>query len=284
VISPKEWSSEVDASLDRLRELTLEASSEGSELIVWSESAIPASFDASVEMRNYVLSTVKKAGAPILFGTVSYKRSENRPGEARSLNRAYLIEPNGTLAGSYDKIHLMPFGEYVPYQKFFFWTGKMVREVGDFVPGERPVLFSVGDLSVAPLICYESVFPQLVRRFIREGGSLIVNITNDGWFGGAAGPHMHLAFSVFRAVENRRYLVRCANTGVSAVVDPYGRIKVKLDENVSGHISHVVRGEERLTFYAKYGDLLPYFSIAVVLLAALFILPLKLPVWRLRSL
>jgi len=140
------------------------------------------------------------------------------------MNSAFLLRPDGVPAGRYDKVHLVPYGEYVPLRKIFPFIGKLVVGVGDFRPGEgfHPIRGEGWNLGV--LICYEGIFPEAARAYKREGATLLVNITNDAWFGRTSAPYQHLSMTVFRAVETRLYLVRAANTGISAIVDPAGKI------------------------------------------------------------
>jgi apolipoprotein N-acyltransferase len=136
-----------------------------------------------------------------------------------------LISPEGRPLGKYDKTHLVPFGEYVPLKRWLPFLGKIVAQVGDFSRGRvgANLEWSRGDLGV--LICYEVIFPYISRAAVENGAALLINITNDAWYGRSSAPYQHYSMAVFRAVENRRALVRAANTGISGFIDPAGRIR-----------------------------------------------------------
>jgi apolipoprotein N-acyltransferase len=168
----------------------------------------------------------------LLVGAPGYERMPN--GAPRQYNQAWMVAPQKGLDGPYNKIMLVPFGEYVPFGGLLGWVQKAVEAVGDFGRGTAPVVFEgpsvrgpAGNVNVelAPLICYEGIFPDLVRRFVAEHADILVNISNDAWYGRTSAPYQHLAMSAMRAVENRVPMVRSTNTGISAVVDPVGRIR-----------------------------------------------------------
>jgi apolipoprotein N-acyltransferase len=185
-------------------------------------------------------------GVWLLIGTVDYREAE---GEARPVNAAVLVGPDGSLGGAYAKMHLVPFGEYVPWSRYLGFVNRIVEgAIGDFLPGAAPVVLDAGDIRIGASICYEVIFPDLIRGFPLRGANLLANLTNDAWFGTSAGPRQHFAMAVVRAVENRRYLVRAANTGISGLVDPRGRVldRTGMEE------SRVLVGEVRLR-----GDLPP---------------------------
>jgi apolipoprotein N-acyltransferase len=182
-------------------------------------------------------------------------------------NSAALISPSGGIVSRYDKIHLVPFGEYVPLKNVFFFAESLTRNVGDFAPGREYTVSPIGDRRLSTAICYESIFPNLVRQFVANGSELLVVTTNDGWFGQSSAPYQHLRMGVVRAVENRRFIVRAANTGVSAIIDPYGRIlretpigkRMILEGTVSYRSDH--------TFYTRNGDVFAYGNVLVILIS-----------------
>ena len=180
-----------------------------------------------------------------------------------------LLSPAGELVARYRKIQLVPFGEYVPLQPLFTLGGrfaaKLVQEVADFTPGKDAVTGVVDGHAIGGFICYEAIFPDLVRRFPANGAELLVNITNDAWYGTTSAPYQHLAMATFRAVENRRYLVRAANTGVTAVVDPWGRVLERtrlFDTTVLVREVPFVSGT---TFYTRHGDVFAHGCAAAAL-------------------
>jgi apolipoprotein N-acyltransferase len=193
-----------------------------------------------------------------------------RIGESPS-NSAALLDPSGSIISRYDKMHLVPFGEYVPLKDLLFFAEKLVAQVGDFTPGTQYTISSLDGHRVSTAICYESIFPGLVREFVKGGSELIVVITNDGWFGESSAPFQHLRMGVVRAVENRRYIVRAANTGISTIIDPYGRMESRTDLGVRTTLEGTARFRTDRTFYTEYGDVFAYLNVATMLAAAVWI-------------
>jgi apolipoprotein N-acyltransferase len=179
-----------------------------------------------------------------------------------------LARPAQGIAGRYDKQRLVPFGEYVPLERLFYFLESVVSEAGDFRPGRAPTVLRGEAGAVGPLICYEAVFPALARASARQGASLLANLTNDAWYAGTAMPSQHLAHAVFRAVETRRFLLRCANTGISAIVAPSGAIaaRSRLDEAAIVRGTVVPAGAP--TPYMLLGDVFAAACAIVALLAA----------------
>jgi apolipoprotein N-acyltransferase len=262
--------------------LTMQASLDKPDLIVWPESATPFYFQTDRNFRSKMIELAQKEGSFILFGTPGYEITD---GKNVPYNRAYLLSPHGDVAGKYDKIHLVPFGEYVPLRKILFFIDKMVVGIGDFQSGEEYTIFKVqsskfkAQSSFGTLICFEVIFPDLVRRFVKNGAEFLVNITNDGWYGKTAASSQHIAMVVFRAVENRVPVVRAANTGISGIIEPTGNIKKETDIFVRTHISGEINIATPLhppltkggywggkTFYTQYGDVFAYLCVAVTLL------------------
>ncbi|MFN3476278.1 MAG: apolipoprotein N-acyltransferase [Candidatus Methylomirabilales bacterium] len=252
------------ATLEAYRRLTLEAAKENPALIVWPETATPF-FLRSHPLGEEVLQTAQEARAFLLVGSPDWDGEERR----RYFNSAFLISPEGRIVEKYDKIHMVPFGEYVPLKRILFFVQKMAYGIGDFSGGDRYTVFSfsLGRFSVT--ICYEAIFPDQVRRFVQGGADFLVNITNDAWFGPSSAPYQHLAMAAFRAVENRVYLIRAANTGISAIVAPTGEIVKATDLFVEAALSGAIRLKEGTTFYTRFGD---FFTLSCVAssLAAIF--------------
>jgi len=201
------------------------------------------------------------SGSYLLMGYVAMA------GESVS-NSAALIDQRGNIVSRYDKMHLVPFGEYVPLKRLLFFAEKMVQQVGDFTPGTSYTISSLDGRGISTVICYESIFPGLVREFVRRGSELIVVITNDGWFGESSAPFQHLRMGVVRAVENRRWVVRSANTGISAIIDPYGRIVAQTGIGVRTVLDGVVQYRTDRTFYTEHGDVFAYLNVVAVIVAA----------------
>jgi len=247
--------------------LSLKVVSSSPNLIVWPETSIPFFFGTDREYTEKLTAIQKKLGAYLLFGSVLVKEK----GEERRLlsNSALLLDETGNIVYSYDKIHLVPFGEYVPLRKFFFFIDKLVVGIGDYIPGSQYEVAVTPFGQFATLICYEAIFPGLVRKFYLKGGDFIVNITNDAWFGKTTGPYQHFSMAVFRAVENRKPLIRAANTGISGFIDSNGRILTETSLFQQTTLTREVRTDSTKSFYTKYGDLFSYLCIvfSILLLA-----------------
>ncbi len=209
----------VHTTLDRYAALTEE--SKGARLIIWPETAAPFFFIRTPDFTAKVQDIAKKSGASLLFGAPAW---ELTPKGERYFNRAYLLTPQGEVAGYYDKAHLVPYGEYVPLQRIFFFIPKMVPMIGDFAEGPVGATMSLPEGRVGVLICFESIFGYLSRAQVKNGARLLVNITNDAWFGETSAPYQHMSMAVVRAVEGRVSLARAANTGISSFIGPDGKI------------------------------------------------------------
>jgi apolipoprotein N-acyltransferase len=214
------------SNVGRHLELSERAAARGARLVVWPESAVPFLYDEEPELAALLRGLVERRGLYLFFGNDDRERDAS--GRGRIFVGAKLLSPAGALVARYRKMHLVPFGEYVPLHALFTFGGrfaaKLVQEVSDFTPGHKAVTGTVDGHRIGGYICYEAIFPELVRQFPAEGAELLVNVTNDAWYGTTSAPYQHLAMAAFRAVENRRYMVRAANTGITAVVDPRGRV------------------------------------------------------------
>ncbi len=251
--------------------MTREAVAQGARLVVWSESSVPASITTDLGYAARLQALARETGADLIVGTVAY---EGRGGRRVPLNSAVLIGPDGPMGERYDKQHLVPFGEYVPLRGMLFFLESLTQEAGDFEPGTGgPPLPSRG-AALGPLICYEAVFPELTRAWVRRGASALVNLTNDAWYGDTGMPRQHLAMAILRAVESRRWLMRCANTGISALIDPRGRVRQSARLDQTALVLGSIRPAAGLTVYAAIGD---SFAIACAILAAS---SLALALWR----
>jgi apolipoprotein N-acyltransferase len=184
-------------------------------------------------------------------------------------NSAYLISPNSKTIGQYEKTHLVPFGEYVPFKKWLPFLGKIVAQVGDFRAGKAGKTIPWKNGRIGVQICYEIIFPELSRALAQNNAALLINITNDAWFGKTSGPYQHFSMTVFRAVENRRALARSANTGISGFVDPAGRILASTPLLEEAVITRSVPLIKEKTIYSRIGDLFAQGCLVLVLLVAL---------------
>ncbi len=243
-------------TVDILGRLTLESADTNPYIVIWPESATPFYFQAEDKYMQAVAELVENTGSYILLGSPSFEVVNE---EIKYYNSAFLISPERIIVDRYDKIHLVPYGEYVPLARFFPFIEKMVAGVGDFTPGNKIKNFQLSDFSFASVICYEIIFPDLVRQFVKDGAEFVVNITNDAWFGRTSAPYQHLSMTVFRAVENRRYIARTANTGISAFIEPSGKIAAKTEIFTEAVLSDMIYCKDEITFYTQYGDVFAFF-------------------------
>ncbi len=275
------YQSEVIAVYARLTKTAL---ARQPDLVIWPETATPFYFGGggdhstlSKDLREFV----KRGGTPLLFGSPTYEIGPARSIELR--NSAFLLDGEGTPAAVYHKIHLVPFGEYVPLKRLLFFVDKMVAAVGDFRTGREYTVMPVTvpsrrglePVNVSTVICYEIIFPDLVRRFVDRGTSVMTTITNDAWFGRTAAPAQHFSMAVFRAVENRVPVARAANTGISGFIDGHGRVLARSDIFTEAVITETLIPGRDKTFYTRRGDLFSYACLVLALLslAANYVLP-----------
>jgi apolipoprotein N-acyltransferase len=244
-------------NIDNHLDLTRRAAAQGARLVVWPESAVPFYFDHTPALASELRDLVRRYDLHLVFGNDD--REVTTDENYRVWVGAKLLEPGGRLGMRYHKIQLVPFGEYVPVQSLFTLggrlTAKLVKEVADFTPGTEYAVGRMDGHGLGVFICYEAIFPDLVRRFPKDGAELLVNITNDAWYGTTSAPYQHMAMAAFRAVENGKYLVRAANTGITAVVDPRGRVLESTRLFERGVLVRDVAWVPGATFYARHGDL-----------------------------
>jgi apolipoprotein N-acyltransferase len=245
---------------DYLR-MTREAITQGAQAVLWPESSTPFFFEEDKPHAEQVRSLARSARVPILFGSDQIERGAT----TRFFNAAFLVQPDGTTGAVYRKLHLVPFGEYVPLKKLLFFAAPLVEAVSDFSPGLDLTLLPIAGHQVSTAICYEVVYPDLVRRFVRNGSELLTTITNDAWFGHTSAPYQHFAQASMRAIENGRYLVRAANTGISGIVDPYGRVVAESRIFEPAVIVGEARFLRSATIYTRIGDVFAYASTVATL-------------------
>ncbi|MCX6565252.1 MAG: apolipoprotein N-acyltransferase [Candidatus Aminicenantes bacterium] len=253
--------------------LTHQAAAGGARLIVWPEFTVPLCFSCKEGIYQISASRLKEltreTGATLLLGT---NEVSGPWGDRKYYNSALCLSPDGTTS-RYAKMHLVPFGEYTPYKKILGFVEKITHALGEVTPGSDAVLHDFAGRPFGSPICYEIIFPDLVRRFAKKGASFLVTITNDGWYGKSSAPYQHFAQAIFRAVENRRYVLRAATTGISGIIDPYGRVVKKTEIGVRTLESGTITPSRVLTFYARYGDVFSFFCLtisALFLILALF--------------
>jgi apolipoprotein N-acyltransferase len=232
------------------------------DLVIWPETPSPFYLNHDADFRYRMGAIARALDAHFLLGYIDF--DDENPS-----NSAGVLSPSGDQISRYNKIHLVPFGEYVPLRTILFFAESLTRNVGDFVPGSDYTLATVDDHPVASTICYEDVFPALMRQFTRRGAELIVNVTNDGWFGATSAPYQHLRMSVVRAVENRRYIVRGANTGISAIIDHFGTVVSETELGERTVLDGVAGYRSDLTFYVRFGDVFAYLAASLAIAALL---------------
>jgi len=254
----------------RYSNLTLKALRDDPDLVVWPEASTPGFILKNLSLRQQIVGLVKQANTPFLIGSSEHAKfataSSDRP---KTGNTALFFSSEGKILGQYLKIRLIPFGEYIPYQDIIPWPNFIVPsdKFNYDMPGEEYTLFKLDDVTFGVVICSEGAFPNLFRKFVHKGADFMLNITNEGWFGESA-LYQKVAASVFRSVENRVSLARATNTGISCIIDPYGRILgtvVKEGEVVS--IDGLLTGEvfisKHKTFFTHYGDIFTYMCLVV---------------------
>ncbi len=240
-------------TLDSYIQLTQNTLDFNPDLIVWPETAVPFFFQDHEELSPKIMSLVKESETGLIFGSPAYKKID---GLVNYYNRAYLISTGIRQLQYYDKLHLVPFGEYVPLKKILWFVNRLVPAAGDFKAGEELKPMKLKNLSMGVLICFEAIFPELARAYAQRGVHVLVNLTNDAWFGKTSAPHQHLAMAAFRAVENRMPMIRAANTGFSAFIQEQGKIVKRSGLFSKETLTDVLEiPESRLTFYGRFGDL-----------------------------
>lgn len=264
ILQDQKWDpSHAGRILETYLDLTRGAAERGARLVVWPESATPFYFEYEPAGNAAIRELVRDTGISLLFGSDQYD-----PGPPpKWFNSAFLLDPGGAVAGVYRKMRLVPFGEYVPLRRLLFFAAPLVEAVSDFSPGEEPVVLPVGRHRMSTAICYEVVYPDLVAASTERGSQLLSTITNDAWYGHSSAPHQHFWQAAVRAVEQGRYLVRAANTGISGIVDPYGRVVARSGLFEQAVLQGTVRFLDGRTVYGRTGDVFAWACAALALLA-----------------
>jgi apolipoprotein N-acyltransferase len=261
-----------DAITDRYLSMTREALDAGATFIIWPESSTPFYFEHDLFRGGAIRALAREAGATLLIGSDQVEPLRTTGDERvreRYYNAAFLVRPDGGVGAVYRKMHLVPFGEYVPLATLLFFVGPIVEAVSPFTPGEDPVLLPVDGRLASTAICYEVIFPSLIRRFVLDGSQLLTTITNDAWYGRSSAAYQHWDQAAMRSIEQGRYLARAANTGISGVVDPYGRVLQRTDLFEQALVVEDVRFLTHRTIYNRIGDVVAWGSLAAVLAALL---------------
>jgi apolipoprotein N-acyltransferase len=245
--------------------MTREAAGRGAQLVIWPESSTPFPFLDNKAGGERIRALVRETGIELLLG------SDQVDHQTRAYyNAAFLVRKDGDVAGVYQKMHLVPFGEFVPLQQLLFFVGPLVEQVGGFTPGRDMVMLPTAHGPISTAICYEIVFPRLVGESVSRGSQLLTTITNDAWYGHSSAPYQHFLQASMRAIEQGRYLARAANTGITGFVDPYGRIVEQTEIFERAILIGNVRLLEARTIYGRIGDLFAYILAALTIVALLF--------------
>jgi apolipoprotein N-acyltransferase len=234
------------------------------DLVIWPETAFPY-FPAEHPIFQEVVENLLEPHGVFLLSGAPHREPDQGGRGMRYFNSAFLFAPGGTIVGRYDKQHLVPFGEYIPFRKLFSFASPLVETLGDFTPGQSHAPLPGLNNRIGVLICFESIFPELSRKMAANGATILANLTNDAWFGKSNAPWQHLSMSVLRAVETRRSLARAANTGFSCFIDPLGRISGQTGLFETRSLTARLPLFSETTFYVKYGHLFLLSCLLVLL-------------------
>jgi apolipoprotein N-acyltransferase len=259
------------AIFDRYAALTRAASPGSPRLVIWPETAIPGDVRRDVRLQRQLGQLAVEAKVHLLVGAAENAKLTTRALADQYYNAMFLISPEGRLADQYKKVLLVPFGEYAPLERFVTWPKAIVADVGTYLPGDRYTVFSLGGVPFGAVICWEAIFPDLVRQFVSRGARFMVVATNEADFLDSAAPYQLLAMTTFRAAENRVAVARAANTGITALIDPFGRITHRLrgPDQRELFVEGVLTGDIPLhragTFYTRFGDVFALLQVGLCL-------------------
>jgi apolipoprotein N-acyltransferase len=256
--------------------VTASCAPEQTSVAVWPEAPAPFREDAP-RFRGLMRTLTQATGAAAIVGNVARDRENNH---TDLYNAASVFAPNGDLVGRYSKNHLVPFGEYVPYQWLFGFVHGLTPNAGRFTHGWSRPVFVLGGHRYGVFICYESIFANEVRQFVKNGAEVLVNISDDGWYGDTSAPWQHLNMARMRAIENRRWLLRDANTGVTAAIDPWGRVTQSTPRHIFTSLTVQYGFRDDLTFYTRHGDV---FAFACAALSLGMVIPASIRVFAFSS-
>ncbi len=266
---PADWLEIHAGEMEQLERISIDAAQRSPGLIVWPEVPAPFSLQEP-QFEQRAVRIAREGQNYFLVGVVDWKPDRDKKWIAS--NSAVLLDPAGQRVFTYDKIHLVPFGEYVPLRNWIKFAGRLTADISDFTPGTDYRVGQLPDGKFGTFICYEAIFPGEVRQFTANGAELLINISNDGWFGRSSAPAQHLMMARVRAVESRRWLLRDTNNGFTAAIDPYGRIVASLPTDVRAELDAPYAFRSDLTPYARFGDWFSWLCVgaSLVLLAGSF--------------
>jgi apolipoprotein N-acyltransferase len=241
-------------------------------LVVWPESPAPF-FESDPRFQQALATIARQQQAPLIVGSLGEDFSPNEDQdeqEGREYNSALVIGADGARVGRYDKIHLVPFGEYIPFRRLLFFAHKLTGRVSDFTRGDQRKVFILAGQNgqrhrYGVFICYESAFADEVRQFARLGAEVLVNISDDAWYGDTSAPWQHLNIARMRAIENRRWILRDTNNGVTAVIDPYGRVRQSIPRHAVDALPAEYGFRSDVTFYTAHGDIFGWLCVVLSL-------------------
>ncbi len=261
---PANWEQLHAAQLDAFEKLSIDAGRSDPGLVVWPEAPAPFSMqDPSFAARAKRIAS--QSQSDFLVGVDRWRFPPGKAAEAS--NSAVMIDPSGQTVFHYDKIHLVPFGEYVPWRKYLTFAHNLIGGIGDFTPGKVRTVGQLPGGKFSTFICYEAIFPDEIRRFADHGAQLLINISDDGWYGRTEALEQHLNMARVRAVENRRWLLRDTNTGITAAIDPYGRIRAILPSETRAVLTVRYDFRSGRTLYTRWGDWWAMLAVLVSVVA-----------------
>jgi len=259
---PPDWLVAHAGELDQLEKISVDAARQQPGIIVWPE--VPAPFYLQEPLfANRASQIARDANNYFLVGVVDWTFGAQR--KVFAYNTAVLLDPAGHRIYSYNKIHLLPFGEYIPLRGWLTFAKKLTADISDFTPGSTYSVAQLPEGKFGAFICYEAIFPSEVRRFTANGAQLLITISNDGWFGRSSAPEQHMFMARVRAVENRRWLLRDTNNGYTESIDPYGRTAAQLPIDIRGQLTAPYDFRSDLTPYARFGDWFSWLCIIVTI-------------------
>jgi apolipoprotein N-acyltransferase len=272
ILQDQKWDPAMrDAIMQRYIDMTREAIGRNAQFILWPESATPVPYDQDVVRGEQIRRLAREARVTLLIGSDQVEIVTpvplGKPPAGRLFNAAYLIRPDGSTAAVYRKIHLVPFGEYVPFGRLLYFVGPLIDFEFPFVPGTEATLLPARGHLVSTAICYEVIYAGLMRSFVTHGSELLTTITNDAWYGWSSAAYQHWEQASLRAIEEGRYLARAANTGISGFVDPYGRVLQRSNMFQSAVMAEDLRFLTGRTIYSRIGDVIGWVSVALTLAA-----------------
>ncbi|HLK54284.1 MAG TPA: apolipoprotein N-acyltransferase [Candidatus Angelobacter sp.] len=272
LLDQTEWTPRYfDDTISSLARLSVDASKprrapENPGLIIWPESPAPF-FIADPRLQQWLVAMAQDTNSYLVIGSLGEKQAID--GRQQLLNSALVMDPHGNMVGRYDKIHLVPYGEYVPFQDILFFANKLTREVGDFGRGTDRKVFDLNGTHAGIFICYESIFSNEVREFTANGAQVLINISDDLWYGETGAPAQHLQMARMRAMENHRWILLATNNGTSASIDPFGRVVKQAPRNIRTTLVVPYAPQNESTFYSRNGDVFAWICVVISMLAVL---------------